>query len=298
MAAKKRVAIVGFGNVGRAAFDALLRCEDMEPAAVVRRDPAPIPEASVEVVGSLDEVEGIDGALLCLPTRRVAAVARQLLERGIATVDSFDLHGGAMTEHRRALDRAARDGGVCAIVGAGWDPGTDSVVRALLLAMAPEGESTTTFGPGMSMGHSVAAKAVPGVKDAISLTLPAGPGVHRRKVFVSSEDPSREEEIRRAIQMDPYFSRDETEVVFVEDVSQFLDPRHGVRIEREGASAAVFAQRFHWEMRIHNPALTSQVMVGAMRAAFRQDPGCRSLIEVPVIDLLPGERERWIESLV
>jgi diaminopimelate dehydrogenase len=51
-------------------------------------------------------------------------------------------------------------------------------------------------------------------------------------------------------------------------------------------------------MRINNPALTGQVLVCAARATMRQQPGCYTLVEVPVIDLLPGERDEWIAHLV
>ena len=71
-------------------------------------------------------------------------------------------------------------------MAAGWDPGTDSVVRTLLEAMAPKGHTYTNFGPGMSMGHTVAVKAIPGVKDALSMTIPLGTGIHRRMVYVLS----------------------------------------------------------------------------------------------------------------
>ena len=51
-------------------------------------------------------------------------------------------------------------------------------------------------------------------------------------------------------------------------------------------------------MQINNPALTAQIMVSAARAALRQTPGCYTLIELPPIDLLPGERAEHIARLV
>jgi len=57
-------------------------------------------------------------------------------------------------------------------------------------------------------------------------------------------------------------------------------------------------QLFEFNMRINNPALTGQVLVCAARAAMRQQPGCYTLPEVPVIDMLAGEREDLIAHLV
>ena len=50
-------------------------------------------------------------------------------------------------------------------------------------------------------------------------------------------------------------------------------------------------------MKINNPALTAQILVAVARASMRQSPGCYTLQEIPVIDLLPGEREQWIGKL-
>jgi diaminopimelate dehydrogenase len=39
-------------------------------------------------------------------------------------------------------------------------------------------------------------------------------------------------------------------------------------------------------------------MVAAARAGIKQPPGCYTLIELPVIDYLSGERETIIERMV
>ena len=51
-------------------------------------------------------------------------------------------------------------------------------------------------------------------------------------------------------------------------------------------------------MRINNPALTGQVLVCVARAAMRQQPGCYTMVEIPVIDMLAGSREDLIKHLV
>lgn len=76
---------------------------------------------------------------------------------GINTVDSFDIHTG-IVDLRRTLDAAAKEHKAVSIISAGWDPGSDSIVRTMLEAIAPKGITYTNFGPGMSMGHTVAVK--------------------------------------------------------------------------------------------------------------------------------------------
>ena len=96
-----------------------------------------------------------------------------------------------------------------AIVSAGWGPGSDSVIRTLMQAMAPKGVTYTNFGPGMSMGHTVAAKTIEGVKDALSMTIPLGEGIHR-EVYIELKDGYKFDEVATAIKNDNYFINDET----------------------------------------------------------------------------------------
>jgi len=164
--------------------------------------------------------------------------------------------------------------------------------------MAPRGITYTNFGPGMSMGHTVAVKAIPGVKDGLSLTIPLGTGLHRRMVYVELEAGADPQAVTAAIKQGPYFRHDETIIQFVSDVQELIDMGHGVLLERKGISGLTHNQLLKFEMRINNPALTAQVMVAAARAGFKQPPGCYTMIEIPLIDYLYGERETIIERMV
>lgn len=297
---KIRAAVVGYGNIGRYALEALQAAEDFEIAGVVRRKGAedcPAELAGYSVVKDIRELGKVDVAILATPTRSVENYAKEILALGIHTVDSFDIHS-QITTLRRSLDESARAAGVVSIISAGWDPGSDSVVRALLQAIAPKGITYTNFGPGMSMGHTVAVKAVPGVKAALSMTIPTGTGIHRRMVYIEVEEGYDFATVAAAIKADAYFVNDETHVVEVPCVDDVIDMGHGVNLTRKGVSGLTQNQLFEFNMRINNPALTAQILVCAARAAMRQRPGCYTMIEVPVIDLLPGDREHWISHLV
>lgn len=106
------------------------------------------------------------------------------------------------------------------------------------------------------------------------------------------------DKVTAAIKADPYFVNDETHVKLVPSVDALLDMGHGVNLTRKGVSGKTQNQLFEFNMRINNPALTAQVLVCVARAAMRQQPGCYTMVEVPVIDLLPGDREEWIGHLV
>ncbi len=297
---KLRVAVVGYGNIGRYSLEALAAAPDMECVGVVRRSGSAdgIPELqNYKVVSDIRELGEVDVAILATPSRKVEENALKYLAMGISTVDSFDIHSG-ICDLRAKLGPVAAENGAVSIISAGWDPGSDSVVRTLLEALAPKGITYTNFGPGRSMGHSVAAKAIEGVKDALSITIPVGTGLHRRMVYVELEEGAELETVAAAIKADPYFASDETHVAAVPSVDALNDVGHGVNLVRKGVSGQTHNQMFEFDMKINNPALTAQVLVSCARAASRQKPGCYTLIEIPVIDLLPGDREDLIRHLV
>ena len=223
--------------------------------------------------------------------------ALPLLARGINTVDSFDIHGDIVAL-RRSLGAQAIKHDAVSIISAGWDPGTDSVIRTLMLAMAPKGITYTNFGPGMSMGHSVVARSKEGVADALSLTIPTGSGVHRRMVYVVLKEGAKFSDVEFAIKSDSYFSHDDTRVLQVPDIDVLKDMGHGVLMERKGVSGSTQNQMFTFEMRINNPALTAQVMVASARASMKLAAGCYTLPEIAPMDFLPGDREELIAQLV
>ena len=297
---KIRAAVVGYGNIGKFAVEAIEAAADFELAGIVRRAGAencPAEIACYEVVDSITKLKDVDVAILATPTRSVEEYAKEILALGINTVDSFDIHS-QIVPLRRSLGEAAKAGNAVAIISAGWDPGSDSVVRTLLQAIAPKGLSYTNFGPGMSMGHTVAVKAIDGVKAALSMTIPTGTGIHRRMVYIELEEGYDFDKVSTAIKTDAYFVNDETHVIQVPCVDELKDMGHGVNMTRKGVSGKTQNQLFEFNMRINNPALTGQVLVCAARASMRQQPGCYTMIEIPMIDLLDGDREDLIAHLV
>ncbi len=297
---KIRVAVVGYGNIGRYALQALQVASDMEIAGVVRRngdENKPAELADYAVVKDIKELGKVDVAILATPTRSVEKFALEMLAQGINTVDSFDIHT-KIVDLRRSLDAAAKKNGAVSIIAAGWDPGSDSVVRTLMESLAPRGISYTNFGPGRSMGHSVAVRAIAGVRDALSVTIPLGTGIHRRIVYVELEEGADFKTVEKAIKADPYFVNDETHVSQVPCVADINDVGHGVNLVRKGVSGQTHNQLFEFNMKINNPALTAQVLVNVARATMKQQPGAYTMIEIPVIDYLPGDREEIIRHLV
>ncbi len=289
--------MVGYGNVGREAVECIRQIPDMELAGVVRRIINGSPP-DLTAVTRVEDLGRVDTAILALPSRLIPGAAPLYLQKGIHTVDGYDIHGEAMLALKRELAVHARENGRVAITGAGWDPGTDSIMRMLFTAIAPVGITYTDFGPGMSMGHSAAARAIPGVKDAASITLPLGFGRHRRDVYVEPGEGADFAEIATRVKDDPYFRGDQTQVFRVDDALQFKVMGHSVRMWRSGSSGTSHNQLLELKMKLSNPAATAQIMAAAVRATGRLKPGCYVLGEIPPIDLLPGSRSENIKRLV
>lgn len=297
---KIRAAVVGYGNIGHYSVQALEAATDFEIAGIVRRNGAenkPAELAEYEVVKDITELKDVDVAILATPSRSCEEYAKKILALGINTVDSFDIHTG-IVDYRATLMPICKEHNAVAVISAGWDPGSDSIVRTLMQSLAPKGLSYTNFGPGMSMGHSVCVRSKAGVKNALSVTIPKDEGLHRRMVYVELEEGAKLEDVAKAVKEDPYFANDETHVFAVDSVDEVRDMGHGVNLVRKGVSGKTQNQRMEFNMSINNPALTGQVLVNVARASVRQQPGCYTMVEIPVIDMLAGSREDLIKHLV
>ena len=290
---KISVAIIGWGNVGRGCKRAITESQDLFLAGVVRRPISLITQdpalADTRVVSDIKELGKVDVALLCVPAREVQEKQREYHALGVCTVDSYD-ERQTIVRLKQDADINARAKKVVAVTAAGWDPGTDSVVRALMRILSPVGHTTTTFGGekgGRNMGQTGAVKAIAGVKDAVALTFANGRGKQKRKVYVELDKNADQAQVIAQIQKDPYFAGDPTEVLFVKSIAKFNTLHHEAEVERTGMQVN---QRYVVEG--VNPEFTANVMVSCCRACVaarnREHFGAYTLLELPLIDFLPG----------
>lgn len=305
---KTTIAIHGLGNIGAHAIDCIKTSPDLTCLGVIRRQSSLGKDqdklqglqdfSSMEAL--IDATQKPDVVIICSPSRNMPDIAKGYLAKGINTVDSFDIHS-EIPALVASLDPISKDNSAVAVVAAGWDPGTDSALRAYFEAMVPTGTTFTNFGPGRSMGHSVAARNIEGVADAISITVPMGSSRHSRLVYIAPQVGSDRDEIKKRLAADSYFSKDPLDIRFLEtpeELHTVADNSHGVLLERLGASGATSNQKLSFDMRITNPALTAQVTVACARATTRLASGCYTFIDIPPVALLPGDRMTHIARLV
>lgn len=248
---KIKVAIVGYGNLGRAVKEAINKNSDMELAEIMTRRPDSIKKSVKNIpVFGMDKFKVLaDVAILCGGSKEdIFGTGNSTLEKirinnpythgqGLYfaqffnTVDSFDTHK-RIPDYYHQIGRIAKLNRHTSIISAGWDPGTFSLERVMADAFVPEGRNYTFWGPGISQGHSDAVRQVPGVLDARSYTIPIKsalkkvrqgknpvlrPGqMHKRVVYVVAHDDADKSEIADKIKKMPnYFADYDTKVIFV-----------------------------------------------------------------------------------
>ena len=289
---KISVAIVGWGNVGRGCKRAIEECSDMVLAGVVRRPVTVKNEdealANTRVVSDVTKLKDVDVALLCVPSREVPEYVRQYQDLGICTVDSYDEHDKILAV-RKAAEINGQIKKVVSIIGAGWDPGTDSAIRAIMKLVSITGHTTTTFGGtkgGRSMGHTVFVKNIEGVKNAVALTIANGRGKQKRKIYMEIFPDADVAKIEQTIKNDPYFTNDPVEIEVVK-INKYNTLHHAGSVERTGMQVN---QRY--DVAGINPEFTANIMVSCVRACMaakeKGEYGAYTFIERPLTEYMAG----------
>ena len=320
-----KLAIYGYGNIGRGVECAIAQNPDAELVGVfTRRDPAAVHTltgAPVFPASSLDARAGdIDVLILCGGSATdLPAMTPQLAAR-CNVVDSFDTHA-RIPEHFANVDAAARKSGHVALISGGWDPGMFSLNRLYASAILPEGKDYTFWGRGVSQGHSDAVRRIPGVLDARQYTVPIPEALdavrsgsmpelttrqkHRREVYVVAAEGADRAAIERAVVTMPnYFDEYDTTVTFITAEEMRRDHAelpHGGFVFRTGKTGLNREHSHTIEYRLtldSNPEFTAGVLVALARAvdrlAKRGETGCKTVFDVAPADLSPlsGEELR------
>ena len=289
-----KVAIAGYGNLGKGVEKAVAKNADMELVCVfTRRDPASLTVASgVPVVAMADMAawtDKVDVVVLCggsatdLPkqTPEVASLFN--------VIDSFDTHA-KIPQHFAAVDAAAKQAGKVAMISVGWDPGMFSLNRVYAESILTDGSTYTFWGKGVSQGHSDAIRRIPGVKRGIQYTVPVPEAIeavragknpelttrqkHTRECFVVAEEGADKAAIEEDIKTMPnYFDEYDTTVNFITEEAFEADHKglpHGGFVMRSGVTGEGTNQLIEYSLTLgSNPEFTASVLVCFARAAVR-----------------------------
>ncbi len=313
-----KLAIYGYGNIGRGVEAAVLQNPDMTLTGVfTRRDPASVKTKTGIPVYAASDILGhraeIDVLMICGGSATDLPVLTPMLAKDFNVVDSFDTHA-RIPEHFANVDAAAKAGGHTALISGGWDPGMFSLNRLYANAILPQGRDYTFWGRGVSQGHSDAIRRIPGVADARQYTVPVPEALeavrsgkcpelttrqkHTRECYVVAREGADKAAIEQAIKTMPnYFDEYDTTVTFITAEEMARDHAalpHGGFVIRTGVSGLDREHTHTIEYRLtldSNPEFTALVLVALARAvgrhAGRGDFGCKTVFDLAPADLSP-----------
>ncbi len=308
---KIKVAISGYGNLGRGVESAISKSDDMELVALfTRRDPSTIKTHTDIPVYHISKVlefkDKIDVMILCGGSANDLPTQTPEMAQYFNVVDSFDTHA-KIPEHFANVDKASKSGEKVSVISVGWDPGMFSLNRLLGQAILPCGKDYTFWGKGVSQGHSDAIRRIAGVKDARQYTIPVAEALesvrngenpelttrqkHKRECFVVAEENANLAEIENAIVTMPnYFADYDTIVHFISEEELMKDHKgipHGGMVFRSGTTGFNNENKHIVEYRLQldsNPEFTSSILVAYARAAYRLNQegvaGCKTVFDI------------------
>ncbi|MGF7213016.1 diaminopimelate dehydrogenase [Skermanella aerolata] len=287
-----RMAIIGFGRIGWACGRTILGAEDLALAGLVRRPGqlgAALPPEFQDtlVTAHISELTDVDAALVCVPTDLAGEILHELAQHRMPAVDGVELHGAALRRHAEEIHRVALRHRVPVVVGAGWDPGALSLIRHLFALLIPTGGTEVHTHVGAALHHTLTARAIAGVRDALCTERRSAEGRVQRYVYVELEAGADTDRVVQAIRGDPLFLDEETLVFPVDDLGVIIDEDRGILVERRGTSAWTAHQYLMLEGRFDRAAVTAETMVAAARALPALSPGAHRMPEVP-LDLMWG----------
>lgn len=308
---KIKIAIAGYGNLGKGVECAIKQHSDMELFGIfTRRAPEDVKTLTgaktYNINDILDYKDDIDVVIICGGSATDLPVQTPKLAENFNVIDSFDTHANIPT-HFENVDKSAKNAGKIAMISVGWDPGMFSLNRLFAEAVLPEGNTYTFWGKGVSQGHSDAIRRIDGVVDARQYTIPVDAALeavrngenpefvsrdmHIRDCYVVVEDGADKSEIERQIKTMPnYFADYNTTVTFVTADELKRDHSgipHGGFVIRSGKTGLEGDNNHIIEYNLKldsNPEFTSSILVAYARAAFRMNAegvsGCKTVFDV------------------
>lgn len=321
-----RVAILGYGNLGRGVELSILKNPDMNLVGIFsRRDPNSLSSIKAPVY-SLDNIldfkDKIDVLILCGGSKDDLPIQGPKYAEHFNIVDSYDNHG-EIPNYFASVDKVALASKKIAMISVGWDPGMFSINRLYSEALLPDGDTYTFWGKGLSQGHSDAIRRVEGVKNAVQYTIPSQDAMnkvrsgirpqlttkdkHTRECFVVVKDGANKEKIEKEIKTMPnYFEPYETTVNFISqeefDKNHNTMP-HGGFVIRSGKSSDNINQVIEYSLKLDsNPEFTASVLVAYARATYRLNKkgeiGAKTVFDVAPILLSARPSQDLIKELL
>ena len=327
-----KVAINGYGNLGKAVEKEISKSQDIELVSIfTRRNPKTLQTKGYVPVVSVDKIKEwvgiVDVLIMCGGSATDLPKQVPKMAKFFNTVDSYDTHA-EIQNYFYKVNASARISMRTSVISGGWDPGMFSIMRTYGDAIFPPEslESFETFwGKGVSQGHSDAVRRIKGVKDAIQYTIPIQETMervrkgkyprftltprqkHLRECFVVAEEGADKLEIENAIiTMPNYFSDYDTKVHFI--TQEELKKNHSKMYH--GGFVIHYAETGNGNKHImefslkldSNPEFTASVLIALARATYRMNAagmiGAKTVLDIPPAMWSPKSPEELRKELL
>ncbi len=324
---KIKVAICGYGNLGKGVESEINKSKDMEFTAIfTRRNPKDLETKSNVPVLGIEELKNytdkIDVMIMCGGSATDLPKQVKEVNKLYNTVDSFDTHA-KIPEYFKEVNESALNSNKVSIISGGWDPGMFSLMRTYASSILQDGKTYTFWGTGVSQGHSDAIRRIDGVKNAIQYTIPVEEAMdrvrngenpelttrekHIRECFVVAEDNADKEKIETEIKTMPnYFDEYDTTVHFITE--EYLKENHskmnhGGFVIHSGTTGDNNKHVIEFSLKLDsNPQFTSSVLIALARANYRLQKegkkGAFSILDIPPAYLSPKTGEELRKELL
>ena len=271
-----KAAIAGYGNLGKSLRRAIENSDDYALVGIFSRRSLNLP-LYLPLGGAAAYANCIDVLFLAFESSSLPTLAPAV--KYFDTVDSFDIHQKA-EEYAQRLNEVKPN--TLSLYGAGWDPGLLSIIRS---AATLCGKPVTTWGKGVSQGHSNALRRINGVTDGVEVTLPVGLGKHKRLCYVCC-DKALQERIEGEIRQIPcYFEGQDVEVRFCTKQQVERIKREGSHAGRVTASTPLYSADFLLKTQ-SNTDLTAAIMLtyGIVLTKLKAEGkrGAFSVLDIPL----------------
>lgn len=318
-----KIAIVGYGNLGKGVEQAITLNEDMEVFGVfTKRDKKTVLTKDSAVYNYSELInfkEDIDVCILCGSSEKDLRTQTVDLSQHFNCIDSFDIHS-LIPEHLENVDKVAKLNNRISIISVGWDPGIFSMQRAVLESILPQGETESFWGYGVSQGHSEVVKRIEGVKMAVQYSIPNKANIeafknnkeidastnHKRHCYVVADESEHDRIEQTILNTEHYFKGGNTQVIFISEDEMLKDHQgmpHGGHVIRRSTSSEAIHHLLDFEIEIDsNPEFTASILVAYARAAYKMNQrgniGAFTVLDVLPFDLSQKSRIELIKEVI
>ena len=324
---KIKIAICGYGNLGKGIESEIPKSKDMELVAIfTRRNPESLVTKSSVPIININDINNwkdkIDVVIMCGGSATDLPNQVPEIAKSFNTVDSFDTHA-KIPEYYNTVNESALVGNMTSIISGGWDPGMFSLMRLYADSILKNGFTYTFWGKGVSQGHSDAIRRISGVKNAIQYTIPIEKAMdrvrngenpdlqtnekHLRECFVAAEEGANKEKIEKEIKTMPnYFADYNTIVHFIseEELKQkHSKMSHGGFVIHSGETGEGNKQIIEYSLKLDsNPEFTASVLIALARANYRMNRngqyGAKTIFDIPPVLLSEKTPEELRKQLL